>query len=1286
MLKGIALPFVLTFFLGLVETDAAVIDSPTSQIPLTPGTLTAAQLPNTCVTMERATAEQMDSTALSLAIQILKTVPVDTGDFSYWDDRGQALLTLKHLNALEEYKRKVTAYYKGDIKNLTYDKLMAECLVVQDAPSAVPYLEKVFQLDPKDVFFTSDLAWQYSAQHNDAKLLPLLDFAIENNLSLSVPYGAQVETVEAYARAGQLDHLTQLYLQHIQNYKITSGNDLTTAAQIGEPLETKLHQLGMVDDLLKVEAALINPTAINASQMRLKLAARFLEKGDKEASGEQCEAILFPSEVGISSSSENYVPDATTLAVSRIARTAGQLDRLKKRAQAQLTAAIDPVPAEQTLALILVVGHDPEALTFLPTYYKDVTEASDVSRGGTLYEPLYAIVEELLDWPEGKGLLESTLKTAYQIESHLQPQNFLLTNLKVAQLALKMKDLPMAQGILKAVLEKCENPSSGGILPNYPSHLPDIENLTHLGIELIQANLPDQVSHVVALIANKSQSQLLMYPDSRSERIASIGEEALDAGQMPLAKQCAETALKQLHAEWQNTSPPKPGEFYISISPHAVHLIGDLLLRLGLMDDFADLSALIGRPSTTDTNLDRRSLSADLRHLAQTLGDPIQVLTPCLWLREKPTSGGGIGQEIMWDLSAQAGETDRQGIGNLFSTTARGLPRLQGKFNLQILAGVTPDALRVIQSVPGVAVEGAAKIVLKPDDRYIRGICQTAETQPTVFIGPVVPISLGPNLVTSFQHHIYDDNNGGGSDMDNEETPLTTEAGKLEPVSRGPDTGDDAQSISFPNPGSHLELVGPKQEITRGATYCQSGWLKGSGQWSIRFFDAKGTRLPEEPTLSSTSTDDWHFVQQSFGAADWPGSSSENDSPDEMRRQPGMNPIPKTAVAFEPFLRLYSGGSVQFADLYLGVMNQEAPPPPNPDRTVLMSGLQGATSIVEAPQGNLLAEVSSDGGIRCFDLSIKKEVGLSSKLPALPSDVSFANQGTQIVAADTSGNIMVRPVQGNVPGRVVYQAHFRIDFLAGSDTSLIAIGNRDEGDVTVIDIASGKEVSRIQVDSLPLTDVILSPDGMHLFCRYADLDGKIWNTTTGVALSITEADTATPSSEPNTTQAPHFMPSLSPGSLLFRRMNPRASYLPRERGALPIDELALAHFFKIPTVLKSSEWQRPCWLQVQNGFFVRGMDTSLVYSMKPETETFQQTDTGPITAYCLSTQSNDVYTVSQEGTLALWKLPKDVQIPQVQPPPQIKIVPPSDNPNIASQPATHGLIIALLKPFPEIRV
>ena len=1157
-------------------------------------------------------------------------------------ERAAALQALKDFDALDEYIRKVKAYYHDDTSNLIYDLTMGEALMLKEPSAATPYWQKANQLKPDDPTALRALIQWYGGQKDDAALLKLIDPILVNDSDYPTPLPLNV--VDLYTRQNQLDRLVQLYLANAKKHP----EDPNTGANsmLGPDFREKLNDMGMTDEVIALDEASLEAKPDDDEELRLKVAQMLLQRGDKQGLEKQLAALLFPvhgPSIWAKGPGWGYedIPDSRPLDLIRIAQAEGILAPLKEQAEANYHTDPNDLDAMETLVLILVVAHDSEALTLVPAYCHEVEESTKGRGNGFAGEPLFAIFGQLLDWPQAHELLRPTLDSGLKAETAGRDAAEL--DRRVARLALMMQDTPHAQELLRDALDHLEVISSQNSSPQKSTDRKIfVDQLAPVGRELIDADMREEFKALVGAMADSSRYTRGSMPSDRAGAIAALGEAAFDAGWKPEAQVAAETALKQLQTDWRNPAQTSY-QYDLLISAKGVHQIADLLLRLGLSKDFDTLHDLLPQWSTAGISLDNKTLLEDIDHLKKALGDDPSGLAPGVWLEEAGNAppADATTREVAWDLGAHVDMGAPRDLDELsapyfpsvsgsLSTDGRGLPQLDGKISIQILAGDAWDNLRIVKTVSAAASRGTTEVELKATDRFLRAIGLTNETQPKVFVGPVVPISLGPNLLgSSFHVGLFSFSYPTGT----EDLLVPDQAVKISTVPGGPEAGGSYRKATCPGKSSSLELVGEKLELTPGTTYCQSGWMRG-GQWAIRYLDAKGNKIADA-YASGGGSDEWHFVRQIITTPEVGASTPTS--------------VPPGAVTLVPVLSAPQNASIEFQDLYFGVVEKKALPSPPRERSDLFGGLQGAAFLAESAQGGLLAAAFKDGNVRCFDLKTHQEVGTAGKLPAAPVDVAFVNNGTQIVSADTAGNVLVRGMQGAAPGKVVYQAHWQIDLLTASDTSIIAVGNRNVGNVTVVDLATGREVSRIKLQSLPLTTMVISPDGKNLFCRYADLNGRIWSTLDGQPLSIV---TNPPQPPPPSPPVPPW--PMNPFNPLFRRM----PFIPgprREEGAFPINEVALAHFFKIPRVMETSEWHEPCWLQVQAGFFVLEISNSVLYGMRPNAQVFYQFETGPITACCLSTQSNDVYTVDAAGTLAVWHLPNDVKIPSFTAPPEIEV-------------------------------
>jgi hypothetical protein len=169
-------------------------------------------------TLSPAVTGQRESEALSIALQLLHAVPIHDaisdsidgqgGDWDYRQQRTDALGALKTFHALDEYVRKIKAYYKEDTTNATYDELMAEVLALEDLKATTPFLEDAHKADPANTFITTELATRYEAEGRDQELYALVDPILVADTPMRG--GLPVNLVALYTRMNQLPRLAQM--------------------------------------------------------------------------------------------------------------------------------------------------------------------------------------------------------------------------------------------------------------------------------------------------------------------------------------------------------------------------------------------------------------------------------------------------------------------------------------------------------------------------------------------------------------------------------------------------------------------------------------------------------------------------------------------------------------------------------------------------------------------------------------------------------------------------------------------------------------------------------------------------------------------------------------------------------------------------------------------------------------------------------------------------------------------------------------------------------------------
>jgi hypothetical protein len=1218
--------------------------------------------------MTKATIEQRDSVALPLALKILHfdappTQASSSAHVDPWDQyqRDCALQSLKSLDALDEYLRKVKLYYKDDRNNLKYDWLMAEGLDLEDPNAAIPYWTQAHRLAPDEERPIDALSDYYESEHNNVDLMSLIDPLIERDLALPLPLSTDV--VGLYTQQNKLDRLVQLYVASVAKTHLKPNTYLVVS---GDSLEKKLRESNRIDDLIAIDRAWLENDPNNRDR-RVALTELLQRSGKKDDEKSQLLALIFPPDSSSSPPktgrwSFDDIPDCELLDNIRRAQAAGLQSALKARAEFYHQKNPGDFGGEQALVLILAVGHNPELRQLLPSYYEHIREqmANYPQDVPPPVVGIYAVFGELIHWPEGKDLVGPALDAALvaeKEEKYADPYEHL------SKLAIDSQDQALAQRWLRTELAATKDYTSYGLSPHPTPGMKSADEWVRISRQLIEVRMPKELDSVIDALADPKRSACSDSPDSRSTKLAIVAKAAFDAGMKSQAQHGAKIALKQLQTDWRN---PQQTGYSMVITPLGIHLTAELLLRLGLDQDFNTLRDLLSGWSTADS-LNRKGLLTDVDRMNERLGKNPTGLTPGLWLDAVADAKDGSEQRVVWDLSAEgAGHLNAleagvnmdspprlaaQSITSFLSVDGLGLPQMDGKYSLQILAGSSGDDLRVIKTVQAAASRGETQVELKPSDRVMKAIGQTTGDQPQLFLGPLVPISQGLNLIRSLVSVRYFSADGSSLAGD---IPPTYQYVEGSPSPGGPAINGSFRTANCPENIARMELVGTRQKIVPQSTYLQSGWVKGSGQWGVHYLDADGNKIAESMASFQGQSDGWHFLQQAITI---PGPDATSGSP-----------VPTAAVEMEPVLMVPARQSVQYQNLYFGAM--ESPPSPslpNPSRSDLMAGLQGATSIVEAPQGNFLAAIFENGEVRCFDLSARREMGIPCKLPGKPVDVGFLNHGTEIVAVDDQGDILVRDVNGTMPGKVVYQVPWKIECMAVSDGSIIAVGNRNQNFVSVIDLAAAKEISQVHLPSLPLIFMVMSPDGEKIYCDTPNLVPGIWNASNGHLLPL--------SANP---PLPYYPSTLPPFN---SPLTPRPLNLP------PLNPLSIARLFRISPIVEIRTWQRPAWLDVKSGVYVTCVDSSLVYGMSPNAEVFCRVETGPITAACLSTQSADVYAVNVQGTLSAWKLPPDVEIPPPPTTPTLQIgLPANPVKTILPTMALNGIIVTAteqLRGFPQ---
>jgi hypothetical protein len=1147
---------------------------------------------------------QQESDALSLAIKILKGAPVNGNsakDF-YSYSRSRALFALKAFNAIDEYERKVKAYYKHDQKNLSYEYLMAELRFnIGPRQDAIPYLEAIHAAVPDDVDIGLELADEYSWNGNDGALLPLLKALLAKNFGRTAS-SFDGDLIGIFARAGQFSDLVKIYYATPQEKR---GNTLGMEIEFRKYLD----QGNQSDALayLKQVAAADDRNALWEDRGRLiELLAK---QGDKDGVGEACADLFFVRNPKSSTSFPGQVdqqlnclwqwwpnyPFVSGLDVIRAAQEAGQLDKLEARAKAEFAAHSD-VPFLQGMpVLIAAFAHDPALLT---QYAGDNPSWPTFKQDGA-YDERFAILDELLRWPESKSLWSPLLRAAVQQQEQEQPQQSFLATQRGIRLALQIGDRAYAQELNKAILNTWKaalaKPPPNPPVPLNPPRgdsgynpTPTCEDAAQECQQLIDCEMKPEMEALLPAVADPNHTGFLVGSESRAALVAAIGEHALEKGWTSSAQKALAIAQFVLSDDLKY-SPDRWNGYGGSLKLKGVHLTCDLALRLGDMDTYDKIHSLLSQPVPfPKPPMDMAPLLQDAERLHRMFSDHPEGLTPVAWLDAKTKDG--LARTVHWDSGAALPTNGEGGDGTSFATYACEYPRLDGKLQLQLLAGPDESTLDVLKTIPAAPTRGSAELTFRPTDRYLRVMGQTADNPPKVFIGPILPISLGANLMSDgfTATRIYN-----VFPPDQRPEPLTTtKSVDLRTEEGGPVPDGSYQTATCPS--MRLELVGTRQDIVPGRTYLQSGWFKGPSQFAVNYLDADGKVISSMSVQIPDSGDQWGFGQQIFATDD--------------SAKPGASVAPQGAVAFEPVLTIeHDTGNPQWQGLYLGIRDGPltAPVAAAPSgKTVIMEGLVGATSIVEAPQGNILAIAFADGTVRCFDASTHVEVGVPIKMNAAPAGIAFVNRGDTLVAAGINGDVFTKPTTGSQPAALVYHAPQPIQHLSGSaETLRIALGSTEPPWAAVIDVSSGKEVAKFNLEARAgereLANVLISADGNTVLTECETGASRLWKVDTDREIPLSH----------------HHL-----------------------------DEIGVARFLNAGRALQMKHETFSLWVQSQAGWYVAAGGPTLVYGLEsrdpgsPNSSELHVLKTGPILAYCVSSQGDNAYVVDATGQLSRWAL------------------------------------------------
>lgn len=1161
--------------------------------------------------------------ALPLAMEMLKDFPVDDegGMNLTQDTRRHALAALFGFNALDEFERKARDYYKDDPQNLTCQRTLGEALLMNHPARAIPYLQRAHALAADDFAISQKLLKAYTLTNDDVDALKLLEEVLPKNFEYYVG-GYEMDWSGPFQRLGRLPELDDIYQKYLKKKGVSNipfaGDELKRLL----PANTS----GGQADYLKRIASVDDRRVRWEDRGRL---IELLEKaGDGDGVGEQCERLFFSNAQqpamenwanspllpvnsqlrGLWDWTSDDIPYAPGIDVIRAAARAGQISRLLKQAQAEAAAHPKDEIVVGMVPMIAVFGHDPSAPALLEAYNRDVAPSLG-ARGGQPEQPMYAMLGEFIRWPEQAGMRGTVLRAAFTIGNQAQRGSF-KNKERAARLAMRIGDKPYEQQLLN------------DLVATWPKNLffEDLAELAHL---LIAADLQDKYLAIVPRIADPEQSAQGQQPDSRAEKLANLGEDALDHGWDAGAKLALGGAVRNIESDWDTAAQRSNGSYSVTVNAAAIHLVCDLALRLNATDTFEQIRTLINKPEAwPGSNPALANIRADVERMRPREISPPGGLTPAAWL--SASDDAGLTRMIEWDAGARLDSPGGAPENGRFDTDARDWPQLDHQLQLQVLAGPTPENLRVIEIIKDAGRRGTHQVTFSKDDRYLRVICQSSGASPQVDIGSTIPISLGANLMAGgfVRARRYSQEYGA----DPRPEPLMT----LQAVDIFSRPGGPGPQASFQTSGLYdpVELVGPRKEIVAGKTYLQSGWLRGGAQWGIDFLDAKGTKISSMVLSAYGSGNSWHYAQQLFCT----GEPSPGGAPS----------APNNAVMFEPVLHISRGRSPPcWQELYLGVRDEAPSPPASPNKFVIMQGLADVVSLEEIPEGKILVAKTTDKSIRCFDVEKKSEVGEPLSFPG-SAEVTTVNHGSTLVVALSDGTIETRALTGTDSAKIVYHADWPVQLITGAiDTGVIAVASQD-GRVAVIDTVSGRLVASLnegQPVEPALLDLYISPDGKTL-CTSLGAQNRFWDAVTGKEIKLRHPT---------------------------------------------VNLVAIGRFLQINHDLRTGDQSNYGWLQLSNGWTVGRTSNLLMYRRLFSQENPRLLPTGPITAFCLSTQSDDVYVVDPKGELSRWAPPDLADYLSYQVPSGQEVVPVPEEVQSTPEPSTDFAVQvpAKLRGYPD---